>query len=467
MPLDREAPAALVRSPGAGSGVAPKSRLRRYSSSGIDQSGGCSSSSVRSTVSAPEDRSVASSTAAPARTPMGSIPAATAARMSQVESPTYHVVGRIHRQLVGGQEQEVRGRLRVRHAAPVHDARPLRQVERRDRGGHLLGARGRRDRPRDPGALDPLQCPAHAGKRSGARLCSSNRSPASDRGARPPRSPGVDPRRGRPRAPTRGHPCRSSAPAASPRPRCRRRRMSRARPRSARARCRRASRPGRRSRRRAGWRAPRHASGHPVVASAILPAIVPIDPTTLDPDPIRQLGAWIADAEAAGFRCRPPSRWPPPTATGFRPSGSFCSTASATRACATTPTAAAARAAMSRPTHGVRRHSGGRRSTDRPGSRVRSGSCRMTRPCPTGAPGRAAASCRPPRPTQTREIGSRAELEAAVAELSRAPSGRGAAASILGRLRADPAGVEFWESRERPPARPRRIPPRRGRLLAR
>jgi len=28
---------------------------------------------------------------------------------------------------------------------------------------------------------------------------------------------------------------------------------------------------------------------------------VPIDPTTLDPDPIRQLGAWLTDAETAGI----------------------------------------------------------------------------------------------------------------------------------------------------------------------
>src|SRR5687768_15439466 len=74
---------------GAGSGVAPKSRLRRYSSSGIGQSGTLSCSSVSSTAVAPASRNAPASTAAPATTPMASIPAATAARMSQVESPTY------------------------------------------------------------------------------------------------------------------------------------------------------------------------------------------------------------------------------------------------------------------------------------------------------------------------------------------------------------------------------------------
>src|SRR5687768_5085013 len=74
---------------GAGSGVAPKSRLRRYSSSGIGQSGTLSCSSVSSTAVAPASRNAPASTAAPAVTPMASMPAANAARMSQVESPTY------------------------------------------------------------------------------------------------------------------------------------------------------------------------------------------------------------------------------------------------------------------------------------------------------------------------------------------------------------------------------------------
>jgi pyridoxamine 5'-phosphate oxidase len=174
---------------------------------------------------------------------------------------------------------------------------------------------------------------------------------------------------------------------------------------------------------------------------------VPIDPTTLDPDPMRQLGAWIADADAAGVPL--PTAFALATADGDGvPSVRFVLLhglddeglryytnrgSRKGRDVAANPWAAAAFwwAALDRQA----RVSGPVRQLPDEAS------LSYWRTRPRGSQLSAAAS------NQSREIGSRAELEAAVAEVASRHPDEIPLPPFWGGYVLLPHAVEFWESR--------------------
>ena len=174
---------------------------------------------------------------------------------------------------------------------------------------------------------------------------------------------------------------------------------------------------------------------------------MPIDPTTLDPNPIRQLGAWIADAEAAGLAL--PTAFALATADadgapsvrfvllhGLDDDGLRYYTNRGSRKgrdVAVNPWGAAAFwwSALNRQA----RVSGPVRQLPDDAS------LEYWRSRPRGSQLSAAAS------DQSREIGSREELEAAVAEVAARHPAEVPLPPFWGGYVLIPRAVEFWESR--------------------
>lgn len=174
---------------------------------------------------------------------------------------------------------------------------------------------------------------------------------------------------------------------------------------------------------------------------------MPIDPTTLDPDPIRQLGAWLVDAEAAGVPL--PNAFALATADGDgAPSVRFVLLhgldaeglryytnrgSRKGRDVAINPWASAA--FWWAPLYRQARITGPIRQLPDDASLA------YWRSRPRGSQLSAAAS------NQSREIGSRAELESAVAAIAAQHPDEVPLPPFWGGYLLIPQTVEFWESR--------------------